>query len=50
MLPRCWAFLERVMTIVGLYILLGLGLNIVVGFAGLLDLDMWPFLPSDPIR
>ncbi len=30
-------FLSEVLTIVGLYILLGLGLNIVVGFAGLLD-------------
>ncbi|MGD9348759.1 MAG: hypothetical protein PVF71_03845 [Desulfobacterales bacterium] len=31
-------FLSEVLTIVGLYVLLGLGLNIVVGFAGLLDL------------
>ena len=31
------------MTIVGLYILLGLGLNIVVGFAGLLDLGYVAF-------
>ena len=36
-------FLSEVMTIVGLYILLGLGLNIVVGFAGLLDLGYVAF-------
>ncbi len=36
-------FLSEVMTIVGLYILLGLGLNIVVGFAGMLDLGYVAF-------
>jgi branched-chain amino acid transport system permease protein len=36
-------FLSEVMTIVGLYVLLGLGLNIVVGFAGLLDLGYVAF-------
>ena len=36
-------FLSEVLTIVGLYFLLGLGLNIVVGFAGLLDLGYVAF-------
>jgi len=36
-------FLSEVLTIVGLYILLGLGLNIVIGFAGLLDLGYVAF-------
>ncbi len=36
-------FLSEVMVIVGLYVLLGLGLNIVVGFAGLLDLGYVAF-------
>ena len=36
-------FLSEVLTIIGLYILLGLGLNIVVGFAGLLDLGYVAF-------
>jgi len=36
-------FLSEVLTIVGLYVLLGLGLNIVVGFAGLLDLGCVAF-------
>jgi branched-chain amino acid transport system permease protein len=36
-------FLSEVMTIVGLYVLLGLGLNIVVGYAGLLDLGYVAF-------
>ena len=36
-------FLSEVLTIVGLYILLGWGLNIVVGFAGLLDLGYVAF-------
>ncbi|MGQ9858962.1 MAG: branched-chain amino acid ABC transporter permease [Thermodesulfobacteriota bacterium] len=36
-------FLSEVLTIVGLYVLLGLGLNIVVGFAGLLDLSYVAF-------
>ncbi len=36
-------FLSEVITIVGLYVLLGLGLNIVVGYAGLLDLGYVAF-------
>jgi branched-chain amino acid transport system permease protein len=36
-------FLSEVLTIVGLYVLLGWGLNIVVGFAGLLDLGYVAF-------
>lgn len=36
-------FPSEVLTIVGLYILLGLGLNIVVGYAGLLDLGYVAF-------
>jgi len=36
-------FLSEVLTIVGLYILLGLGLNIVVGYAGMLDLGYVAF-------
>jgi branched-chain amino acid transport system permease protein len=36
-------FLSEVFTIVGIYILLGLGLNIVVGYAGLLDLGYVAF-------
>lgn len=36
-------FFSEVLTIVGLYVLLGLGLNIVVGFAGLLDLGYVAF-------
>jgi branched-chain amino acid transport system permease protein len=43
-LPRLLGlFLSEVLTIVGLYVLLGLGLNIVVGFAGLLDLGYVAF-------
>ena len=37
------AFLSQVLVFVGLYILLGLGLNIVVGYAGLLDLGYVAF-------
>ncbi len=37
------AFLSDVITNVGLFVLLGLGLNIVVGFAGLLDLGYVAF-------
>ncbi len=37
------SFLSEVLGTVGLYILLGLGLNIVVGFAGLLDLGYVAF-------
>lgn len=36
-------FLSQVFAIVGLYVLLGLGLNIVVGYAGLLDLGYVAF-------
>jgi len=36
-------FLSEVLTIVGLYVLMGLGLNIVVGLAGLLDLGYVAF-------
>ncbi|MFH2220087.1 MAG: leucine/isoleucine/valine transporter permease subunit [Pseudomonadota bacterium] len=36
-------FLSEVLTIVGLYVLLGLGLNIVVGYAGMLDLGYVAF-------
>jgi branched-chain amino acid transport system permease protein len=36
-------FLSQAMDLIGLYILLGLGLNIVVGFAGLLDLGYVAF-------
>ncbi len=44
MLPQILGlFLSEVLTIVGLYVLLGLGLNIVVGFAGLLDLGYVAF-------
>lgn len=43
-LPRVLGlFLSEVFTIVGLYVLLGLGLNIVVGYAGLLDLGYVAF-------
>jgi branched-chain amino acid transport system permease protein len=43
-LPRILGlFLSEVLTIVGLYVLLGLGLNIVVGYAGLLDLGYVAF-------
>jgi branched-chain amino acid transport system permease protein len=37
------AFLSQVLVLVGLFALLGLGLNIVVGFAGLLDLGYVAF-------
>jgi branched-chain amino acid transport system permease protein len=37
------SFLSHVLFLVGLYILMGLGLNIVVGFAGLLDLGYVAF-------
>lgn len=36
-------FLSQVLVLVGLYVLLGLGLNLVVGFAGLLDLGYVAF-------
>ena len=35
--------LSQVLVLVGLYVLLGLGLNIVVGYAGLLDLGYVAF-------
>lgn len=38
-----WAFLIRLAGIMGLYALLTLGLNLVVGFAGLLDLGFMAF-------
>ncbi len=41
--PILGLFLSEVLTIVGLYVLLGLGLNIVVGYAGLLDLGYVAF-------
>jgi branched-chain amino acid transport system permease protein len=37
------SFVSQVLVLVGLYVLLGLGLNIVVGFAGLLDLGYVAF-------
>ncbi|HEX3219579.1 MAG TPA: leucine/isoleucine/valine transporter permease subunit [Candidatus Limnocylindria bacterium] len=37
------SFLNQALDLIGLYILLGLGLNIVVGFAGLLDLGYVAF-------
>jgi branched-chain amino acid transport system permease protein len=40
---RLGLFMSEVLTIVGLYVLLGLGLNIVVGYAGLLDLGYVAF-------
>jgi branched-chain amino acid transport system permease protein len=40
---RLGLFLSEVLTIVGIYVLLGLGLNIVVGYAGLLDLGYVAF-------
>ena len=36
-------FISQVLVLVGLYLLLGLGLNIVVGYAGLLDLGYVAF-------
>ncbi len=41
--PLLGAFFSQVLDTVGLYILMGLGLNIVVGFAGLLDLGYVAF-------
>src|SRR5437762_12310929 len=38
-----WAFLIRLGGIAGLYMLLALGLNLVVGFVGLLDLGFMAF-------
>src|SRR5204862_4695078 len=38
-----WAFIVRLGGIAGLYMLLALGLNLVVGFVGLLDLGFMAF-------
>jgi branched-chain amino acid transport system permease protein len=38
-----WFFVPQIMALIGLYVLLALGLNIVVGFAGLLDLGYIAF-------
>jgi branched-chain amino acid transport system permease protein len=43
LLPRLGPYPSEVLTLVGLYVLMGLGLNIVVGFAGLLDLGYVAF-------
>jgi branched-chain amino acid transport system permease protein len=43
LLPRLGSYPSEVLTLVGLYVLMGLGLNIVVGFAGLLDLGYVAF-------
>ena len=42
-LPLTGSYPSQVLDLVGLYILMGLGLNIVVGFAGLLDLGYVAF-------
>jgi branched-chain amino acid transport system permease protein len=42
-LPVTGAYPSQVLDLVGLYVLMGLGLNIVVGFAGLLDLGYVAF-------
>jgi branched-chain amino acid transport system permease protein len=41
--PLLGTYMSEVLTMVGIYILMGLGLNIVVGFAGLLDLGYVAF-------
>jgi branched-chain amino acid transport system permease protein len=38
-----WLFVPHIMALIGLYVMLALGLNIVVGFAGLLDLGYIAF-------
>jgi branched-chain amino acid transport system permease protein len=43
LLPLTGSYPSQVLDLVGLYILMGLGLNIVVGFAGLLDLGYVAF-------
>jgi len=43
LLPLAGSYPSQVLDLVGLYVLLGLGLNIVVGFAGLLDLGYVAF-------
>ena len=42
--------ISEVLGSVMIYVLLGLGLNIVVGYAGLLDLGTWPSSRSAPTR
>jgi len=42
-LPLTGSYPSQVLDLVGLYVLMGLGLNIVVGFAGLLDLGYVAF-------
>jgi len=39
-------FLSEVLTIIGLYVMLGLGLNIIVGFSGCLISVTWPISRS----
>jgi branched-chain amino acid transport system permease protein len=43
LLPLSGSYPSQVLDLVGLYVLMGLGLNIVVGFAGLLDLGYVAF-------
>jgi len=43
LLPLTGSYPSQVLDLVGLYVLMGLGLNIVVGFAGLLDLGYVAF-------
>jgi branched-chain amino acid transport system permease protein len=43
LLPLLGAYPSEVLSLVGLFVLMGLGLNIVVGFAGLLDLGYVAF-------
>jgi branched-chain amino acid transport system permease protein len=43
LLPQLGSYPSQVLNLVGLYVLMGLGLNIVVGFAGLLDLGYVAF-------
>ncbi len=35
---------------IAIFVLLAIGLNVVIGWAGMLDLALWRFLPSGPIR
>ena len=43
-------FVSQILVTAGIYLLMALGLNIVVGYAGLLDWAMWPSSPSVPTR
>jgi branched-chain amino acid transport system permease protein len=43
LLPRLGTYPSEILTTVGIYIIMGLGLNIVVGYAGLLDLGYVAF-------